>query len=238
VTNGNFNVPTFNVHTSENWMTRTAKPRGNRDTFHHGDMPDALVAAASRLIAERRSAAISLREVAEAVGVSHAAVYRHFPAKLDLMAEIATRGFRRLAKALKVSVVMAPEGTMDGPASLAAMGRAYVAFGLDNPGAYRAMFLSELCDDAAAHPALAEASLAAFTLLVEVIAAGQRAGSLRQDCRADEIASSVWAAEHGYTVLLIENQIRDSERGHSDAPPGSLEALLAILIAGLARLPD
>lgn len=196
-----------------------------RDRFHHGDLPGTVVAAACDLIAERRVASFSLREVADAVGVSHAAVYRHFPGKADLMAEIATRGFRQLAEALKASA------GGDAVASLHAMGLSYVRFGVEHPGTFRAMFLSELCEGN--FPSLMEASQTAFMLLVEVVAQGQKNGGLRTDIAAEIAASSLWAAQHGYAVLLVDGQIHDGDQGHPDAVPGSLEALMSMLVKGL-----
>jgi len=74
-------------------MTTNPSPTPPRTTFHHGHLADALVAAASAYIAAERSVAFSLRQIAEAVGVSHTAAYRHFRSKQDLIAELAIRGF-------------------------------------------------------------------------------------------------------------------------------------------------
>ena len=66
-----------------------------RATYHHGDLRTALVSAAEGLLAS--GATLSLRAVAKAAGVSHAAPYHHF-ANLDaLLAAVATRGFHDLA---------------------------------------------------------------------------------------------------------------------------------------------
>ncbi|HEX7639017.1 MAG TPA: TetR family transcriptional regulator, partial [Burkholderiaceae bacterium] len=68
-----------------------------RRAYHHGDLPNALRAAAARLVAERGVEAVSLREISQAAGVSHAAAYRHYADKAALLAELAEEGFRQLA---------------------------------------------------------------------------------------------------------------------------------------------
>ncbi|HEY5892523.1 MAG TPA: helix-turn-helix domain-containing protein, partial [Chthoniobacterales bacterium] len=61
--------------------------------YHHGNLKESLVQTAIRMIEERREAAFTIRELAAAVGVSHAAAYRHFHSKRELLAEIACEGF-------------------------------------------------------------------------------------------------------------------------------------------------
>lgn len=200
--------------------------------FHHGDLAGALVAAASGLIAARGGPDFSLREVAESVGVSHTAAYRHFAAKADLLAEIAARGFARLDKAVAGAIVRAV-GDIDAVASLRRAGLAYLDFAERHPGAYRVMFLAELCD-AARHPDLAEAASRALGSLIAVVAAGQAAGRVRADRPAAEIAAAVWAAEHGHAVLLLDGQIRDGAAGQFGAPAADRRILIDMIVAGIA----
>ena len=60
-----------------------------RATYHHGDLRTALVSAAEGLLAS--GATLSLRAVAKAAGVSHAAPYHHFSNLDALLAAVATR---------------------------------------------------------------------------------------------------------------------------------------------------
>lgn len=205
---------------------KTAAKRG----FHHGDLPGALVAAASGLVAARGHAEFSLREVAESVGVSHTAAYRHFAAKSDLLAEIATRGFQRLEKAVAAATVRVA-GAIDAPAALERAGLAYIDFAERHPGAYRVMFLPALCDKDR-HPDLAQAATAAFDRLAEIVAAGHAAGVLRADIATAQLASAIWAAEHGHAVLLLDGQIRDGTTAIT-APPADRRALIAMILRGV-----
>jgi AcrR family transcriptional regulator len=209
----------------------TAKRASGERSFHHGDLPGALVAAASALIAARGGPEFSLREVAESVGVSHTAAYRHFAAKADLLAEIAARGFARLDKAIAAGVVRVG-GRIDVVASLERTGLAYLDFAERHPGAYRVMFLPELCD-AARHPAPAEAAGCAFSALVDLVEAGRADGSLRADRPAETLAAAIWAAVHGHAALHLDGQIREGTRGTATTPVADRRVLLDMIVAGL-----
>jgi AcrR family transcriptional regulator len=104
--------------------------------YHHGNLKEALVEAARRFIAERGLGGFTLADAAKLVGVSPAALYRHFAGREALVAEVAGRGFdvlaERLARALR------------GPGTpierFTRMGEAYLAFAEEEPGFYAAMF--------------------------------------------------------------------------------------------------
>ena len=78
-----------------------AKPTAKRETFRHGNLPEALVDAALARLEADGVEAISLRDLARDAGVNHRAVYRHFPDKLSLRALDAERGWQGLALRLK-----------------------------------------------------------------------------------------------------------------------------------------
>ena len=73
----------------------------SRDTYHHGDLKATVLAQAAALVAERGADAVSLRELARAAGVSHAAPAHHFTDRRGLFTALATEGFGMLADALK-----------------------------------------------------------------------------------------------------------------------------------------
>src|SRR5512142_1408312 len=99
--------------------------------YHHGDLRNALVAAALKLVAKQGVEGFSLREAARAVGVSPAAAYRHFADRSALLRALAHEGLARLALELEDAVASAP-GAPGSPAraaaELAALGAAYVEF--------------------------------------------------------------------------------------------------------------
>jgi AcrR family transcriptional regulator len=90
-----------------------------RDAYHHGDLRNALVASAVRLIEASGPGAFSLREAAREVGVSANAAYRHFDDKSALITAVAADGFARLAERMRRAMASASAGRGDEPVSIA-----------------------------------------------------------------------------------------------------------------------
>src|ERR1700728_1330241 len=64
-----------------------------RDTCRHGNLREAAVSAAFALVAAGGEPALSLRRVAEAVGVAHRSLYNHFADREALVDAVAEAGF-------------------------------------------------------------------------------------------------------------------------------------------------
>ena len=105
-----------------------------RDSFHHGDTRRAAVDAALALVAGHGQDAVTLRAVAESLGVNHRALYRQYASREDLLFAVAERGFARLADLLEAIPVA---GVASGSAALA---QAYAAFALAERHLYDLMF--------------------------------------------------------------------------------------------------
>ncbi|GJE72541.1 TetR family transcriptional regulator [Methylorubrum podarium] len=73
---------------------------GDRRSYHHGNLKEALIEAARRFIAERGIGGFTLVDAARLVGVTPAALYRHFRGREALLEEVAGRGFSDLAERL------------------------------------------------------------------------------------------------------------------------------------------
>jgi AcrR family transcriptional regulator len=168
--------------------------------YHHGDLRRTLLDGALAIVEKSGLGALSLRELARRVGVSHAAPYRHFPSREALLVELAIEGFVGLeAEMLKDAALAA--GAAD---RFAAIGLAYVRYAVAHPGHFRVMFSSELHDDAA--PALTAAGKPALSALVEAVAAGQADGLIGAgDPRA--LAVPAWSMVHGLAMLIIDRQL-------------------------------
>lgn len=101
--------------------------RRTRDTYRHGNLRAEAVQAAFELATADGAAALSLRAVADRVGVAHRSLYNHFADREALVDAVAEQGFVRLAEALE------PAAT---PADYV---RAYVGFALAKPLLYALM---------------------------------------------------------------------------------------------------
>jgi AcrR family transcriptional regulator len=114
-------------------MARKSQPK--RDTFRHGNLPEALVDAALARLEAEGVESISLRDLARDAGVNHRAVYRHFPDKLSLLALVAETGWKRLGQRLKKSTA----GKAPGEPALIAGGVGFYLFARDFPNLFHLM---------------------------------------------------------------------------------------------------
>ncbi|MEU6817472.1 TetR/AcrR family transcriptional regulator [Streptomyces sp. NPDC046860] len=106
--------------------------------YHHGDLRAALLESAERTLREKGAGALSLRELARATGVSHAAPGRHFKDKQALLDALALDGYQRLDRALAAAGADAPGA--DFQQHMTALARAYLGFAVDNPELLELMF--------------------------------------------------------------------------------------------------
>lgn len=183
---------------------------------------DGSVEIAKAIIAEAGLEGLSLREVARRLGVSHGAPYRHFPSRDHLLAEVIRRAYEDFATSLRQGLTPG-----DPDANLAAMGRAYILYGLEKPLEYRLMFGTRL-PDPAIHVEMMHSADQAFSLLKDALS--KRA---RPDDRIDEQALFVWASLHGLVTILSSDVARAMQIRHSPASAASL--VLEHLSRTLAR---
>ncbi|WP_343717971.1 TetR/AcrR family transcriptional regulator [Inquilinus sp.] len=194
----------------------TSEPETPGQPYHHGDLRRALVAAARALLEESGPEALSLRDVARRVGVSHNAPYRHFPTKQALLAAVAAEGFAILSARL---AELPPE------AGMAAGFRAYLGFAREQPGLYRLMFDGGL--QKSGDPALWAVGERAYD--------GLRQAVLSLAPAADRAAVvAAWAQLHGLALLVISGQLADDlvRDGALDALAGRAAAILEAGLRG------
>ena len=163
----------------------------------HDDLKDACIKVALTIVEERGVEALSLRDVARRLGVSHQAPYTHFPSRDHILAEMVARAFRAFANHLEARLPTASEHE-----DLAAIGRAYLGYALQNPLNYRLMFATPL-PDPAAHPDMMRDARHAFAMLVDGIARIHAAEGRPADTdRAAQDAMFVWSVMHGLAGIL------------------------------------
>lgn len=138
-----------------------------------------IVAAARELLEQEGAAALTMRRLADRLGIRAPSLYKHLPDKAALEAAIIATGFEDAAAAF--------EAALDGAAEpLASLAAAYRAFALAHPHLYRLMTDQPLPRDRL--PPGVEARAAAPLL--------QAAGS-------QDLARAVWAFAHGMVQLEL-----------------------------------
>jgi AcrR family transcriptional regulator len=173
---------------------RIRSRRGEGETLRE----EVLVAAEHLLIAAGSEDAVSVRAVAAAVGVSPAAIYLHFPDKDALMRAVCGRVFGVFDAALEAAAADATDPLDD----LFRRARAYVTFGLSNPGQYQIIFLAKNDPRWADIPWDERPGAEAFGHLVAAVSRAMDAGVMVRE-NPELVAAGLWTCVHGLTALLI-----------------------------------
>ena len=192
-------------------------------TYHHGNLPAALLEAVERAVADYGVTGVSLREVARRAGVSPSAPAHHFGNKAGLLTAFATAGYQLLAEAVIKEVV---ESEAADPAEeLGAVGRGYVRFAIGHPAHFEVMFRLDALDPA--NREFVAASEAAYELLTAVIERCRLAGRLHG--RSPEVvAVSAWSLVHGLSALWLSGRL--SERITEQDPQRLAAAVSALFV--------
>jgi AcrR family transcriptional regulator len=78
----------------------STRPAASGKTYHHGDLRRRLLEEAILMLRDGGLEALSLRRLAERVGVSQTALYHHFHDKQGLLCAMGEEGIRRFDEAL------------------------------------------------------------------------------------------------------------------------------------------
>lgn len=171
----------------------------SKGSYHHGDLRNALLDAVETIIEVEGLAAVSLRAAARHVGVSHAAPAHHFGDKVGLLSAFCVRGHQRFT----ASLIEARDSVADRPLAqrLAAVGRAYIDFALDERAYYEVMFRHELIDSS--DEDVQESSGGAFGVLTSLIAEGVGTTD-DDDPDVWRLSMTTWATVHGAASLWLQ----------------------------------
>lgn len=172
----------------------------NIEKYHHGHLREALIKGAYQQIEQEGAIALNLSKLAQKIGVSQPAVYRHFPNKQALAISVAQRGFEQLASALQTTTGNIESDFFEG---IRAITQAYVEFALSHPEIARLMFSMK---ERTTEPALQNASKAAAVPLFRIVEAAKRCDRL-QNNDVEQAVRIIWAAIHGLAMLLMDEQI-------------------------------
>ena len=181
-----------------------------------------LVAAASDLLDAGGQDAVTLRAVAERVGVSHNAPYRHFRDRSALLAAVAERDFDGLGRAFQA----AADDLRDAGPSLRAAAMVLVAYARRHPARYRLLFSDP--DLASGGGSMQAAALGAFHAFGAIVQRRQASGRL-QPIETARLTGLIYATLHGAIDLELGGRAKEAKG------LGSIEATIDLLLDLLAR---
>lgn len=180
-----------------------------------------LCQAAETLFAEHGIEAVTMRELAQALGVSPMTPYRYFKDKDAILAAVRAAAFTRFAARLEAAI-----GETANPLHRSRnAGQAYVDFALSEPQAYRLMFdLNQPTEGD--YPELQDAIVRARRTMTVHIEAMIEAGQLEGD--AELIGHLFWSVLHGMLMLQLTGKLAPT------IDPAKLRALASqTLVRGL-----
>ena len=154
-----------------------------------------LCAVAQHRFARHGPDAVTMRQLADALGCSPMTPYRYFRNKNDILAAVRAAAFDRFAAAMERATRSTPQ---DPVAMSGAVGDAYIRFAFDEPDAYRLMFdLSQPHPER--YPELVRATARARATMSVPFKALVNAGIVSGD--PEHLGYIFWGMMHGLIML-------------------------------------
>ena len=220
----------------------TRRSRAAADTYHHGNLRQALLEHAVELARKGGPDAVVLRDVQRMAAVSNSAAYRHYADRDALLAAVSEYAQTRLADAMVARLNALPRR---GPKTARALGRlratgqGYIDFALAEPGLFRTAFSHQdsapnvHSRQADAADADADSPVAAhhpFQILIRCIDDLVATGMLSPDPR-DGLDEAAWAAVHGLSTLFLDGPLSEAD---GDRKQLITDRLLGVIADGLS----
>jgi AcrR family transcriptional regulator len=182
--------------------------------------PQKILRAALRLFEKEGPEAVSMRRVAEAVGITPMAIYRHFPNREALLKRIANDSFEAVAKTWADQ-----SGHPDVMKRLLGPLEHYLDYALAHPHLFDHAF-SVPREDARRFPEDFRARRSpTLNVIADALAEGMRQGVLREDDPWD-VAMALWAQAHGLVALFRAGRFSYGAKQFRAFYLASLEKLL------------
>ena len=171
------------------------------------EAPAKILDAASRIYLDKGLPGLTMRAVAEVLGQSATALYRHYADKEALVIALVDEGYRRFGEYQLRAIE-----SKTAQERMRAAGRAYVDFALEHPDYYRLMFITP--------PTLGEVDLpehvrhrarGVFQTLADRIRDCIAADLFPRTLDPDLLARSIWALSHGLVSLYLAGKWQGSE---------------------------
>ncbi|WP_343071068.1 TetR/AcrR family transcriptional regulator [Novosphingobium jiangmenense] len=177
---------------------KTANRERRGRPSHRDDLRSELLAAACEFVAREGHEGLSIRKLAEEIGVSPGAPYHHFPDRRSLLVAVALEGYRTMFEASEQAAAASTES------ALFINLLHFIRFAAANSNMFTLMYESELVRPRLS-PELAEAQDVGFRLLrSEVIAATQHLSEYERSLRI----ATIWSAIFGFALQTNRAMLR------------------------------
>ncbi|QRV25707.1 TetR/AcrR family transcriptional regulator [Marinomonas foliarum] len=175
--------------------------------YHHGDLTKSLLDSAAIIIKEQGVESLSMRKLADTVGVSRTAPYHHFKDKNALLCALAEQGFHeqeRILNSLKSEKQQATE-------TFKKYVHAYLEYALQYSETYDLMYGRTLWKAGNPSDSLKTASKQTFKAWIDWVEELQEKNILPNNNTPLRIGQTTWASLHGLARLFIDGIYLDKE---------------------------
>lgn len=178
-----------------------------KGTYHHGDLRVSLIETATSMLKEAGVEGLSLRKLADRVGVSRTAPYHHFKDKNELLCAIAEQGFHHWHKQAEAS---AENTKLSEREKYRLFVFGYIEYAAENPELYDLMFGRTIWKQQAATQGLKDVAYPSFQNQVKMIKRCQQHGLMPSEADTLRLAQVTWGTMHGIARLLIDGIYADA----------------------------
>lgn len=181
----------------------------SKETYHHGDLRQSLILTATDILKERGVEGLSMRKLADQVGVSRTAPYHHFKDKTALLCSIAEQGF--LLQNQILHTFYQNEKSLSFQSSFEQYVFAYIQFAEDNSETYDLMYGRDIWKSDSVSESLKETSKKSFKLWIQWIEILQKENVISQVGSPLRVGQTTWATLHGICRLLMDGIYLDKQ---------------------------
>ena len=196
-----------------------------KNSYHHGNLAESLLDAVDEIATEFGLEAVTLRACVKRVGVSPSSAFRHYTDKRALLTAFATRALNQLGDSLADASDQSRQDEQDG---FTAVGLAYVAFAIDKPAFFRAMWREETI----------------YSNDFDYLAAAARLSGYLQGGFADTLEDAdpnalsaeellAWSSVHGLAELFVDGPVG---RGNSREQKMNTARSMLLLMGPLIKV--
>lgn len=172
----------------------------NDKNYHHGNLREELIEKGIEILNAEGYANLSLRKVAKACDVSHAAPYNHFKDKDELLLAMQQHVESEFAGVLRQAAAVNAEGD-----ALMAQGIAYIRFFVQNPTYFDFMVNQDNAGIVIARDNI-DSGYLPFNLFRDQALQSMAAWGVQPAKRPDMLAA-MWAVVHGVTSMATMKSI-------------------------------
>ncbi|MCR5327300.1 MAG: TetR/AcrR family transcriptional regulator [Saccharofermentans sp.] len=177
------------------------------DSYHHGNLRQALIDAGIKIINESGEENLSLRKVAQRCQVSHAAPYAHFRDKEELIEAIKTSVTDQFTEELTT----AAKGAKNAESAIVEMGKHYVSFFIHKPDYFKFLFGSQNITAHLKIDADSSEDYPPFVLLKETYIRYLKENKIRKSKKEQEVELlNIWATAHGLAAIACMSGVEPS----------------------------